>query len=405
MENDDRWIYNDVDAGFAEARRTGKPLLCVLRCVPCLACMGIDAEVLMGNPEITPLLERFVLVRIINANDLDLSLFQFDYDLSFSVLFFHPDRTPYGRFGSWEHQKDSGNRVTDGFRVAMERVLSLHENYERYADALAGKRGEPMRWRTPVDMPQLSGKYRPELDWNGQVVKSCVHCHQIGDARRLELRDQGKTLPLSLIAPYPAPETIGITMDEEDVMRVAVVDDRGPAGAGGLLPGDELLTLAGQPLVSVADISWVLHHADADGELEASASRDGETKRFTLSLEPGWRKNSDLSRRVGSWPMRAMAFGGMKLEELDETGRRRVGLPEDALALEAIHVGRFNKHAAARRAGFREGDILVEVDGDDTRVTESELLIRNLMRHVPGERLSAVVLRNGKRIPLQMPIQ
>ncbi len=28
------WIYNDLDAGFAEARRTGKPLLVVLRCVP-----------------------------------------------------------------------------------------------------------------------------------------------------------------------------------------------------------------------------------------------------------------------------------------------------------------------------------------------------------------------------------
>lgn len=28
------WIYDDLDAGFAEAKRTGKPLLVVLRCVP-----------------------------------------------------------------------------------------------------------------------------------------------------------------------------------------------------------------------------------------------------------------------------------------------------------------------------------------------------------------------------------
>ena len=26
------WIYNDMDAGFAEARKTGKPLLVVFRC-------------------------------------------------------------------------------------------------------------------------------------------------------------------------------------------------------------------------------------------------------------------------------------------------------------------------------------------------------------------------------------
>ncbi len=29
-----RWIYNDLNQGFAEARRTGRPLLVVLRCVP-----------------------------------------------------------------------------------------------------------------------------------------------------------------------------------------------------------------------------------------------------------------------------------------------------------------------------------------------------------------------------------
>jgi serine protease Do len=28
------WIYNDLPRGFAEARRTGAPLLVVLRCVP-----------------------------------------------------------------------------------------------------------------------------------------------------------------------------------------------------------------------------------------------------------------------------------------------------------------------------------------------------------------------------------
>jgi serine protease Do len=28
------WVYDDFDAGTAEAGRTGKPLLVVLRCVP-----------------------------------------------------------------------------------------------------------------------------------------------------------------------------------------------------------------------------------------------------------------------------------------------------------------------------------------------------------------------------------
>ena len=30
----DGWIYEDIDAGYREARRTGKPLLVAFRCVP-----------------------------------------------------------------------------------------------------------------------------------------------------------------------------------------------------------------------------------------------------------------------------------------------------------------------------------------------------------------------------------
>ena len=34
MENQSGWIYNDWKEGFEVARRTGKPLMVVLRCVP-----------------------------------------------------------------------------------------------------------------------------------------------------------------------------------------------------------------------------------------------------------------------------------------------------------------------------------------------------------------------------------
>jgi len=29
-----KWIYNDLPRGFAEAQRTGRPMLVVVRCVP-----------------------------------------------------------------------------------------------------------------------------------------------------------------------------------------------------------------------------------------------------------------------------------------------------------------------------------------------------------------------------------
>src|SRR5437867_7049799 len=74
LENDARWIYNDYKRGFAEAKRTGKPLLVVLRCIPCLACAGIDSAVLLQETDLAPLLDQFVCVRVIDANTLDLKL-------------------------------------------------------------------------------------------------------------------------------------------------------------------------------------------------------------------------------------------------------------------------------------------------------------------------------------------
>jgi len=405
MEGNSRWIYNDIDAGFAEARRTDKPLMVVLRCVPCLACMGLDTEVLMGNAELEPLMDKFVRVRVINANALDLSLFQFDYDLSFTAMFFDGDGKIYGRFGSWEHQKDSQNKATSGLRQAMERVSALHENKVRFTDGFEGKKGDRMRFATPVDMPILSDRYTDKLDWEGPVVKSCVHCHQIGDAIRDDLRADGDPLPLRWIFPYPAPETVGLILAEEPVTGVEKVMPGSPADDAGFLPGDHLVSLESQPLISVADISWVLHHAPDTGGLRAVVNRDGESVELNLKLPLGWRLATDISRRVGTWPMRRMAFGGMKLEVLTDEEKQKHGIEKGKLALHAVHVGQYGEHAAAKRNGFKKGDIIVELEGKDAPLTESFLIAKNLTERKPGDTVSATVLRNGKRLELEIPIQ
>lgn len=408
MEAGDRWIYNDLAAGFVEAQRTGKPLMVVLRCVPCLACMGLDTEVLVENPELTPLMDQFVRVRLINANSLDLSLFQFDYDLSFSVIFLNADRTIYGRYGSWEHQQDSQNRATASLRAALDRVLSLHSSYPGNRASLAGKKGDPMAYRTPVDLPEIKkmAKYGPELDWNGKVVGSCVHCHQIGDAVRQEIRSSGAAIPLSWLFPYPTAGSLGMTLAEDPVTGVSAVEDDGISSRGGLKAGDEILALDGQPLVSVADLSWVLHRFPDAGVLPVRVSRGGASLDLKMELPQGWRaKGPSNGKRVGYWPMRAMAFGGMKLESLDEAARAGRGIAGGALALEALHVGEYGKHAAAKNAGFRKGDVIVEIDGSRAPLSEIDLLAKILQERRPGEKVPAVVLRGTQRLSLSIPVQ
>jgi hypothetical protein len=405
METDARWVYNDLQRGFAAAKQTGKPLLVVLRCVPCLSCAGIDAQVLLQNSDITPLLDQFICVRVINANALDLSLFQFDFDLSFSTMFFNGDGTVYGRFGSWTHQKNSQDRTTAGFKRALETALAIHRGYPANKSALAGKQGTPSAYKTPVDIPGLSGKYTPDLNWNGKVVPSCIHCHQIGDGLRMTFRKKKETVPVDLIYPMPAPETIGMTLAPDQAARVESVAVDSAAAKAGFEPGDNIVSLAGQPLVSVADMSWILHRSPESGSLAAVVKRGSGEKSLNLTLPSGWRTKSDISRRVGTWEMRAMACGGLLMEDLKDEERSQRGLGNNEMALLVKHVGEYGKHAAAKKAGFQKNDILVAIDGASARVTESELIGRLLQKHSPGAQVKATVLRGQERVDLTLPMQ
>ncbi len=404
MENDKRWIYNDVERGFTEAKWKGKPLLVVLRCVPCLSCAGIDASVLQ-EVELAPLLDQFVCVRVINANALDLSLFQFDYDLSFSTLFFNGDGTVYGRYGSWRHQKDPKDKTVAGYKRALEAVLAIHRGFPENKLALAGKQGGPTPFKTPVEIPALSGKYKTALDWQGKVVQSCVHCHQIGDAFRASYRAQKKPIPSEWIFPQPAPETIGLGLAPDAVARVDSVASGSVAARANLQVGDEIVSLAGQPLVSIADVSWVLHCAPESGSIPVVVKRGAVQKNTMLALSPNWRRNADISRRVGTWDMRGMAAGGLVLEDLVDSERTSRSLPTNALALLVKSVGQYGKHGVAKNAGFQKNDVIVEMDGLAGRLTEGQLLGHLLQKHFPGERVNAVVLRGGERVELMLPMQ
>src|SRR5262249_1722148 len=110
------WIYNDLPRGIEQAQQTKKPILVVFRCIPCEACAQLDEQVVERDPAVRELLEKFVCVRIVHANGMDLSQFQFDYDQSWAAFFLNPDMTIYGRYGTRSHRTESDDDVSlEGF--------------------------------------------------------------------------------------------------------------------------------------------------------------------------------------------------------------------------------------------------------------------------------------------------
>jgi serine protease Do len=400
MENDPRWIYQDVEKGFEEARKSGKPLMVVLRCVPCLSCMGIDSTVLEEG-DLAPLLDNFIRVRIINANTLDLTKFQMDTDLSFSTMFFNGDGTVYGRFGSWMHQKNSKETDTSSFKAALESTLALHAGYPANKAQLKGKQPGETPFKSAIEIPMLAAKYKTVLDWEGKVVGSCVHCHMIGDAYRTWYRDAKKPIPEEWLFPFPSPETVGLTLDPRTAGTIQSVKPDSAAAKAGLKSGDVIRSLNGQPLISGADVSWALHRTTGAGKLDVELASGSAS----MELAADWKEGTDSSQRAGAWPMRGMATGGLVLIALDEETRKARGLSADKLGLFVKGVGMFGKHAAAKRAGFQKDDIVVEVDGQSAAMTESQLHAYLLRNHFPGEQVEVKVLRGQETKMLKLPMQ
>src|SRR5947209_1242151 len=119
-------------------------------------------------------MDQFVRVRLVQANALDLTLLQFDYDLTFAVFFMNADRTIYGRYGSRSERKDATRDISiQGFGQALAAALELHKHYPANQASLAGKQPRTARFKTPDDFPSLHGKYQATLDYEGKVVQSC----------------------------------------------------------------------------------------------------------------------------------------------------------------------------------------------------------------------------------------
>jgi hypothetical protein len=133
--------------------------------------------------------------------------------------------------------------------------------------------------------------------------------------------------------------------------------------------------------------------------------RGGAAKNIQLDLPVEWRRKSDISRRVGTWPMRGMATGGLVLEDLSEAERSKRNLGAGDLALYVKSVGQYGKHAAAKNAGFQKEDIIVAIDGLTNRLTEGELIAHLLQKHKAGEKVKTTVTRGSSRIDLTLPMQ
>ena len=398
FQNSEFWVYNNIPAAFAEARRTGKPLLVTFRCVPCQACKGFDAEVAAGAGQVKALAdERFVAVRQVEMKGVDLSQFQFDYDLNWAAMFLNADGTVYARYGTQGAEGPDAYNSIEGLVNTMQRVLELHAEYPANRAELAGKRGPDTPYHTALDMPGLENKER----FVGATARNnCIHCHNIHDAENRHAKTTGR-MNDDLLWRFPLPENIGLVIDANHGRRIAKVLPDSPAANSGLTEREEVTHVGGQAITSIADIQWVLDHLP--NERVTVDVRGSETGEHTLALARGW-KETDISWRGSIWSVSPILRTWMP--ELTAQQRRERGLPADRPAFEVRWINRNEAGGKAiYEAGIREGDVVVAFNGEPIEQEKSQQFMTHIKLHYNvGDRVTFTVLRDGQRKQIEIPL-
>jgi len=337
------------------------------------------------DKDLAELRKKFVCVRVVQMKGVDVSLFQFNWNVMLYAVFMNADGTIYARYGS----PDPKALSTAAFRGTMERVLEAHAKEDR--SAFKGKRGEPLPWATPEAMPVLAARFKDA----GAPPKSCIHCHHVWVGLIQSTVADGKTMPAQFIWPYPKPESLGLSLDLADPRRVTAVADGSAAAKAGAKPEDAIERAGGQAILTMQDLEWVLHHAPDKGELAVDVRRGSESVSLRVELAEGWRR----SARRGVFGV--VGFG-MRLQALTADERAKAGIAEGRMALRASNVGGRGPAAAA---GFRNGDVIVSVEGRTDAWEDDQLVAFVRMNYAKGAKVKFEVRRSGETVEIVYEIK
>jgi len=337
----------------------------------------------------------------VQINNVDLSVFSFNFDFSWAVFFLNSDLTVYGRYGTRSNQSPESHVTVPSMVNAMKRVLELHRNYPKNKKEFAGKKllRSKMKWKTPEQIPALGRFVKNRPNFKKPFPSNCIHCHQVAEAIAATSATSGQPVPDEVIWPYPLPEAIGINIDRNHGTKVESLVRKGLAAKSRLKPGDIILSINGQTIISIADIQWVLHHTKDRSTLKIKVQRSGKEKELSLKLKGKWRKTENSWGGVG----RNKILPRANIQPVPDAEKRRLGISSKRMALRIV-----NAWPRTQKAGFKDGDIFIRIDNKSNNMSLLDLIVYLGKKCVRKKALPVIILRkdsSGKYKQIKMTLQ
>lgn len=321
-------------------------------------------------------------------NEVNLRQFQFEYDLTWMGFFQDSNGRNYSRYGGRDGNNADEHLSQESLVATMRKVLELHEVEDVHEES----RYEPLvdSTFTPEEIPTMR-------EMIGKRNESCIHCHDVKLAEFRHLRNEGE-LTKEMVFTYPSPSRFGLHLDRDDQNLVAKVDEDSPASTAGLAEGDRVLAMDDYRILTYADATRVLDFWKDPGTLPIMFERDGEKYETRVRLPEGWSHSEDPSWR--SSVSMVGPGGGFWGAPANNSQRRNLGLSADDLALRVNFI--WADHA--KESGIRNGDVIVEIDGQTHNMTVRQIHAHLQMNREWGEEVDFKVRRGSRTIDLKLKL-
>jgi len=344
-----------------------------------------DAQVVL-SPKDSPLgkvLNEYVCVRVVRMDDVDVGLFDRDWNNAVYFFVLNADEQIYMRYGGRESRSPDTYNSLDSLRIALDQGLVLHRDYVQ---------GRLPRHERP---DSLLPREMPLLVERTFAQRQCVECHLIGDFQNIQRERDGVLDKLTHLYRSPDIKTIGISLDVPK--GLIVKEAAGAVATAGMKAGDRISAWNGVPVWTFGDVQYRYDKVDRRAEsLKITVDRSGQSIDLTVNLPPRWWW-TDLRFRQSSVDPR-LDFEDRPLTA-DE--KQKLGLKPDGFASQVKYIAELAK--IRKTHDLRLADVIVAVNGveRDEFAHTADLYLK--LHTKAGESANLEVIRDGKRIA--MPIK
>jgi serine protease Do len=162
-----------------------------------------------------------------------------------------------------------------------------------------------------------------------------------------------------------------------------------PAYKAGILPGDYIIRIGGRDVEDTNHLTRIVGNLPPGNRYDVTVIREGRERTFDIRLAIRAEDKEIAAQSENLWP-------GMYIASISPDLREQLTIPE---GLEGVLVTVVQEGSPAATAGFRQGDVVQEIEGQPLR---SAYDFYHALNDATGRTMTAKVYRQDNEIELEL---